>query len=188
MYESYGNVAYSLPKRNEELKKYGVQTREYRKRHQAEPKRVAFKTQSEEDRISAVFHHQMSRQRIGRIFICVLAVSIVTAVFAGILYRSATILEMNYANVKIENEIKTLDKEVNQLKEELSKKTDLNLIRTLAMDRLGMQDPGQKQIVQVSIPVGDRMIIEGDIQGTTGEDTQLSNAMNNIEGFFKTIR
>lgn len=188
MYESYGNVAYSLPKKNSTIKKYGIQSRQYRKRHQAEPKRVKLNSQSEEDRIADLFHRQMARQRIGQIFACIFAVSIIATAFTGILYRSSKILEMNYANVKIENEIKTLEKETNQLKEELSKKTDLRLIRTLAVERLGMQDPGQKQIVQVSIPAGDRLIIESDTKGTTDEDAQLNNAVNNIEGFFKTIR
>ena len=94
---------------------------------------------------------------------------------------------MNYANVRIEREIKQIEKEKNQLKEELSKKTDLAVIRSLAIEKLGMQDPGQKQISLVVIPAGDRMIIDNDAQ-TDGRDTRLSNALTNIEGFFKTLR
>lgn len=187
MYESYGNVAYSLPKKNSTVRKYGVQDRQYRRRHQADPKRIPLKTQSEEERITASFRRDMARQRMGRIFACVMAVSVLTAAFAGILYRNSKILEMNYANVTIEREIKQIEKEENQLKEELSKKTDLSLIRSLAIEKLGMQDPGQKQISLVVIPAGDRMIIDS-AQGTAGEDAQLSSALTNIEGFFKTIR
>lgn len=188
MYESLGNVAYSLPKKANNSIKYGEQNRQYRKRHKADPKRVAFKAQSEEDRVTVLFRRQMARQRIGRMLACVFAVSIITATFAGILYRSSQILELNYANVKIERELKLIEKEGNQLKEELSKKTDLKLIRSLAVERLGMQDPGQKQIVLVAIPVSDRMIIENASEGKPAGDTQLSTALTNIEGFFKTIR
>ena len=187
MYESYGNVAYSLPKRNIAVRKHGVQDRQYRKRHRADPQRIPLKTQSDEERITASFHRDMAKQRMGRIFACIAAVSILTAVFAGILYRNSKILEMNYANVRIEREIKQIEKEKNQLKEELSKKTDLAVIRSLAIEKLGMQDPGQKQISLVVIPAGDRMIIDNDAQ-TDGRDTRLSSALTNIEGFFKTLR
>lgn len=187
MYESYGNVAYSLPKKKIAVRKYGVQDRQYRKRHRADPQRIPLQTQSEEERITASFHRDMARQRTGRIFACIAAVSILTAAFAGILYRNSKILEMNYANVRIEREIKQIKKEENQLKEELSKKTDLAVIRSLAIEKLGMQDPGQKQISLVVIPTGDRMIIGNDAQ-TDGGDTRLSSALTNIEGFFKTLR
>ncbi len=188
MYESYGNVAYSLPKKNSTVRKYGVQDRQYRRRHQADPRRIPLQTQSGEERITASFHHDMARQRMGRIFACIATVSVLTAAFAGILYRNSKILEMNYANVTIEREIKQIEKEENQLKEELSKKTDLNLIRSLAIEKLGMQDPGQKQISLVAIPEGDQMILERGAKGMNGENTQLSSALTNIEGFFKTIR
>ena len=85
MYESYGNVAYSLPKRNIAVRKHGVQDRQYRKRHRADPQRIPLKTQSDEARITASFHRDMAKQRMGRIFACIAAVSILTAVFAGIL-------------------------------------------------------------------------------------------------------
>ena len=188
MYETYGNVAYSLPKKVISTRKTEEQNRQYRKRHKADPKRIALREQSEEERIEALYHRQMARQRISRIFACAVAVSIVTAAFAGILYRNSRILELNYANVKLEKEITQIEKEENQIKEELSKKTDLNSIRTLAIERLGMQDPGQKQIILVSIPTGDRLIMGSDAGDNSDENTQLSSALTNIEGFFKTIR
>ena len=187
MYETYGNVAYSLPKKIISTKKTEEQNRQFRKRHRADPKRIMLHVQSEEERIEALYHRQMARQRISRIFACVVAVSVVTASFVGILYRNSRILEMKYANVRLEKEIAQIEKEENQIKEELSKKTDLNTIRALAIERLGMQDPGQKQIILVSIPTGDRLIMGSDTDKKDG-DTQMSSALTNIEGFFKTIR
>ncbi len=183
-----GNLAYKLPEFSYKDNRKKVQTREYRKRYKADPKRVTFNHVSEETRIAERFHHQMARQRIGAIFAVIIVVAFVAVTFAGILYRSSQILEMNYANVKLEREIKNIVKDNNQLMETMSKKTDLNLIRSLAIKRLSMQDPAQKQVVHVMIPVSDRIIIDKENQNINGDSTQLVNAFNNIEGFFKTIR
>jgi len=184
MYESSGNLAYSIPQK----KKSQVHTRQYRKNRHADPKRVVFKEINAQERIAVNFHKQIARQRLGQIFGVICAASIIAITFAGILYQYSRIMELNYANVSIEREIKQIAKDDNQLKEELAKKTDLILIRTLAVERLGLQDPGIKQIVNVSIPVSDRVIIENNDSNVRGDDAILSNAFNNIEGFFKTIR
>ncbi len=188
MYESYGSLAYKIPEKTMSVRRRGEQTRHYRKRHRAEPKRVVLPMQSEEERVAAAYHRQAAKQRAGRIAAVVFATTLLAAVFSGVLYRNSQILEMNYANVKIEKEIARIEKEENQIKEELSKKTDLNVIRTLAIERLGMQDPGQRQIVQVTVPEGDRLILGSENEDAAGENAQLSSVLTNIEGFFKTIR
>lgn len=188
MYETSGNTAYSINRRSSAARKYGEQNRQYRKRHNAEPKRVTIKSIKEDIGSASLLHRQMAKQRIGQIFACILAVSIISAVFAGILYRNSNILEQNYANIKIEREIKRIYMENDQLKEEMAKKTDLALIRKMAVSRMGMQDPGLHQIVRVSIPVSDRIVIEADGKDVEDADTALNNTFNNIEGYFRTIR
>lgn len=188
MMESRGNLAYSLPRQLNNNTQRKIHTREYLKRHNAVPKRVVIDNVSEEYKRASLLHKQMARKRIGAIVTCIIIVMTLSAAFAGILYRSSKIMEMNYANVKIEREIDRLSKENDQLIEIMSKKTDLKIIRTSAIEKLGMQDPGQHQIVNVSIPVSDRVIIDSSVNKVSNDETQLSNAFNNIEGFFKTIR
>lgn len=188
MYEYSGNTAYNIPQKNTDTKRYDTQTRQYRRKNHAQPKRVKFQSISEEERIASLFQRQMARQRAGRIFGVACAITMIAAIFSGILIRNSRILEMNYANVKIQKEINTLETKTTQLKEELAKKTDLDVIRSLAVSTLGMQDPGQKQIVRVEIPVSDQMIVESSETADAGKEAELSNALTNIEGFFKTIR
>lgn len=187
MYETSGNTAIKIQRKPMTVRKQSTQSRQYRKRHNADPKRVVLKAVSSESG-SLALHRQMARQRIGRIFACVFAVLMIAAVFAGILYRNSNILEQNYANIRIEREIRKINMESDQLKAEMAKKTDLKLIRQLAVSRLGMQDPGLRQIVNVVIPVSDKIIIEQGNQVAEDTDTRLNNTFTNIEGYFKTIR
>ena len=87
-----------------------------------------------------------------------LIVFLVTGVFALVVYRQAMILEMNFANLSVERQITKINQETSQISESLAQKTNLDLIRHQAIDRLGLQDPARSQIITVAIPDSDRVV------------------------------
>jgi cell division protein FtsL len=111
----------------------------------------------------------------------------VTGIFGGILYRQARILEMNFANLRLEREISKTNQLSGQISESLARETNLEQIRREAVERLGLQEPAQKQIVTVYIPNSDRVVYASAAQQKISDEARLSHAFAEIEGFFKTL-
>lgn len=188
MYETSGNVAYSTTKKRKVSRHNPVLTTEYRKRHNALSKRIVTDVKHDEEIAVKQLHSRMTRQRIALYAPVFLAIIIVALAFSGILVRNSDILKLNYANVTLEKQIALYENETKQIREELAKKTDLKVVRAIAVDRLRMQDPGQKQIVKVIIPQTDSLVMNDENGAAETKDIQMGNIYNNIEGFFKTVR
>jgi hypothetical protein len=188
MYETSGSVAYSAKSRKKTSRHNPILTTDYRKRHNALSKRIAVNEKRSEEIVIKQLHSKMTKERVGFYAPTFLAIIIVALAFSGILVRSSDILKLNYANVTLEKQIAQYENETKQIREELAKKTDLKVVRTIAVDRLRMQDPGQKQIVNVIIPQTDSLILNNESDAAESKDVQMGNIYNNIEGFFKTVR
>lgn len=157
------------------------------KKQRVLPVRIISRQEDDEILIAKRIGKQMARQRASAIFSVIILVAVITAAFSGILVRQSEILELNYANARLEREIITLENETKAIREELTKRTDLREIRELAISRLMMQDPGEKQIARVVIPDSDMLIVHynSPISADTGG---MDEIFNNLEGFFKRIR
>jgi hypothetical protein len=129
----------------------------------------------------------LARQRLKTMAGIVAMVVFTSVLFGGILMRQATILEMNFANLKMERSIAAVSQNCGQISEELAQKTNLDLIRHEAVERLGLQDPAQKQVVSVMIPDSDRVVYAGGATATDSDEAYLAAVFKNIEGFFKTV-
>ncbi len=114
-------------------------------------------------------------------------VIMVALIFGGILFRQARILEMNFANLKLERQIEKTEQSSGQISESLARQTDLERIRRLAIDRLGLQMPARMQVVTVDIPDSDRVVYARTKNPGTSQEVQLAAVFNEIEGFFKTL-
>lgn len=130
---------------------------------------------------------QLAFQRLRMLLGAILTIFVIAGAFAFVVYRQATILEMNFKNLAIERQISRLDQERGQISEELAQKTNLDLIRQQAMDKLGLQDPAGSQLVQVVIPQSDRIIFAQPSAGTSENEAFLASVYRTVEGYFKSL-
>ncbi len=111
----------------------------------------------------------------------------VTLAFGGILWRQAMILEGNFNNLRLEREIKKTIQTTGQIEESLAAKTNLEQIRTRAINRLGLQEPANKQVIVVDIPNSDRVVYASSTSSQVSPEIMLADSFLQIEGFFKTL-
>lgn len=142
-------------------------------------------------RIAAAEHavqKKYARRRFLNYVSVVLIIAAVTFAYIGILNRSGRILEMNYSNVRLEREIKQVNIESGNIREEFVKTVDPSYLRSAAINDLGMREPAQAQKLTVSIPNGDRVILAAEVPETEDDVGLDSKLFENLEGFFKTMR
>ncbi|MFA7205709.1 MAG: hypothetical protein WC102_05180, partial [Saccharofermentanales bacterium] len=108
--------------------------------------------------------------------------------FTGVLSRYGKILVMNYSNVRIEREIRQINIETGNIREEFVKAVDPVKLRETAINELGMREPAASQKLLVSIPNGDRIVLGGGSAEETSNTNETDKLFDNLEGFFKTMR
>lgn len=126
-------------------------------------------------------------QRLKILAAAVLIVLTVTGIFTLVVYRQAQILELNFHNLSVERQITKLDQSSSQIRENLAQKTNLDLIRQQAISRLGLQDPANSQIIEVSLPGTDRVVFNASDSVNTENDTYLAIVFSTLEGYFKSM-
>ena len=129
----------------------------------------------------------LALQRLKMLLGSILVIFVVAGIFALVVYRQATILEMNFNNLSIERQISRLEQERSQISEELAQKTNLDLIRQQAIERLGLQDPAGIQLVRVIVPVSDRVVFAGTGSSGTNTEAYLAGVYKTVEGYFKSM-
>ncbi len=129
-----------------------------------------------------------SRRRSAFCAVVILLISLTALTYIGILQRNAAILEMNYANVRIEREIKQIGVESGNIREEFVKVVDPVKLRQQAIEELGMREPASVQMMSVSVPNGDRIIYDAASPLNSGDNDIYGNLFEDLEGFFKTMR
>ncbi len=130
---------------------------------------------------------ELAVRRMKSLLALISMVILMASIFGGILYRQARILELNFANLKMERQIEKTEQSSGQISESLARQTDLERIRRLAIDRLGLQVPARMQVVTVDIPDSDRVVYARTGHSSVTEEAQLAAVFNEIEGFFKTL-
>lgn len=138
------------------------------------------------NRAKAIRRH-LAVQRLKMMLGIVMTVFIITGIFALVVYRQAMILEMNFANLAVENKISKINQECSLTSEALAQKTNLDEIRHLAVEKLGLQDPARRQIISVSIPDTDRVVYTASDTVNSEDEAYLASVFVNIEGYFKTL-
>jgi hypothetical protein len=132
-------------------------------------------------------NRQLAHRRFLTLLGIVSVIAVISAVYGLVVYRQAMILEANFANLKIERSIEKMNQENSQIREALAQKTNLDQIRRLAIDELGLQDPAMSQVVNVYVPDTDRVVYAASNMGIAEQDAYLGNVFSNVEGFFKTV-
>ena len=134
-----------------------------------------------------VIRRSLAIQRIRLLLGSILVIFAVAGLFSWVVYRQAAILEMNFSNLSIERQITRLDQERSQISEELSLKTNLDLIRQQAIERLGLQDPAGSQIVRVIVPASDRIVFARPLNGSSDNEAYLAEVFKTVEGYFRSM-
>lgn len=112
---------------------------------------------------------------------------LITGIFSLVVYRQAKILELNFQNVATERQITIIEQDNGQISEALAQKTNLDLIRRQAIEKLGLQDPAGSQLIQVSIPQTDRVVFSSLVHDSPDNEAYLASVFSNIEGYFKSM-
>lgn len=129
---------------------------------------------------------ELTARRLKALVGMVSVIMLLAGLYGIMVYRQAMILEANFANIRVENTIGKLDQESSQISEALAQKTNLDLIRKQAVEKLGLQDPAHRQIIHVIIPDSDR-VVYASAASSLQTDSQLANIFSNIEGYFKNM-
>lgn len=188
MSDSYGNLA--LQRRRP------TAARDNRRRSEPvrldiQTKRIPVTSTPDSERVNMLkaraIRHSLARQRLKFLLGMVMIIFLLTGVFALVVYRQSTILEMNFANLSVERQITKINQQASQISESLAQKTNLDLIRRQAVERLGLQDPAHSQIVSVAIPDSDRVVYASLSASSPNDETYLAKVFSTIEGYFKTM-
>lgn len=142
--------------------------------------------QSAEERARQI-RRELTASRIKSLVLILCTVVLVTGIFGLMVFRQSQILSQNFANLAVTRQVKKLDEDSGQISERLSLRTELDQIRTLAIQRIGLQVPARSQIVTVVIPDTDRVVFNSSTRNDPDTENYLVGLLFNLEGFFKTI-
>ena len=133
-------------------------------REEQRKKRLA---QQKEQRMREVrvFKEQVraaTEKRVRQTLWIILSIVIFSGMFTFVLYRQSTITVKNFQNSERQRVIRELQQETSQIKASVLNRIDETQMRWVAMEELGMQDPSAKQVVNVQMPEGDKLV-NGDL-------------------------
>ena len=132
--------------------------------------------------------NKYARRRLMNTAAVIMLICATALAFTGVLSRYGKILVMNYSNVRIEREIRQINIETGNIREEFVKAVDPVKLRETAINELGMREPAASQKLLVSIPNGDRIVLGGGSAEETSNTNETDKLFDNLEGFFKTMR
>lgn len=122
------------------------------------------------------------------------SIGLVLIIFAALIFllnEQAKVLQITAENARIQYSIRQLTRENAQRREILSRNLDLDKIREEAQ-RLGLQTPHDKQIIEVKADQRDQIIVripEADAMGVLSDDEEeMAGVLANLDGFFKTVQ
>jgi hypothetical protein len=130
---------------------------------------------------------ELTASRIRSLLLILMTVMMVSGIFGLMVYRQSQILSENFTNLAITRQISKYNEESGQISEKLAVRTELDQIRTQAIQRLGLQVPARNQLVTVVIPNTDRVVFNDTKRQDPDTEQYLSSLLFNLEGFFKTI-
>jgi cell division protein FtsL len=139
------------------------------------------------------FKEHRSRERhvtIKRFREMVLVISCIAAVagmFTFILLRQSQITSLNYRNHETEVAISKTLQETKQIREDLVSQTNLDQIRSDAMEKIGMQDPSARQVVSVVIPGSDQLVTNDFSSSGINSKISLASAKENLAQYYSSL-
>lgn len=102
-----------------------------------------------------------------------------------LMYRYALITEMGLTATRSEKEYNQIKDENSRLRVEIEKQTDINTIRKIAEDKLGMHKPDKNQIVYIYVPKNDFTVVSEDYENKEemGDRGMLGTLLDKVDKF-----
>lgn len=138
----HGNLAYKLPMRDAYLPAPNREREFEAERRRRERARAAL---IEQQRVRQTYRF-LSSMRARRVFAYTLLILASTAIVAFPVWRNAKIIEANYANVRVQNEIRELQQDISVREGQMLKINNLLNVRDKAIHTLGMQTKTADQV------------------------------------------
>lgn len=123
--------------------------REQRKRR-IEERKIAFRLQS--------IYRAVGIERTKSIVSILAMILIIAGLFAFVMIRQSRIVEQNFANTRLANEVNELNTTNSENYEKLLSDIDLNNIEQQAYQLHGLRKPAQSQRIHMTLPEIDRVI------------------------------
>jgi len=128
--------------------------------------------------------HSVSKKRLRESLSVILAVTTIAGMFAVVLYRQAQIASLNFQNNAAQKRIAAICQETAQIRESMILATDLDMIRSEATERLGMQKPGTNQIINVRVAQGDTLITSNSYNTIEVSPAALAQAKEDLAKYY----
>ncbi len=126
----------------------------------------------------------ISRKRLKESVLIIFAVLVVSGMFGVVLFRQAQIACLNFQNNEVQMEIDQTREKTAQIRESLILGTDLDFVRREAYERLGMQKPGTRQIVRVSVIEGDALVTGNSFNSIEVSPAALAQSKEALAEYF----
>ncbi len=115
-----------------------------------------------------------------------MVVAIIAVLTAGlvVMCRYAIITKVNYDFIQKEKEYQEIRNENSLLKVQIESKTDLNEVREVAENRLGMQMPDKSQIIYINVPRSDYTVMMTPRTQANSDDSSITETLINKAASF----
>lgn len=135
-------------------------------------------------------YHSRAQTRRKRGLQIILSVLLITAMLAFLLYNQSRVVELSMANSSLLAKIQEAQVASVQKESEILQLTDIERIRSEAA-KYGFREPGPDQVVYLSIPKQDKLLLSPALVKDEAEAELASYeeaAYNNIENYFRARR
>lgn len=112
---------------------------------------------------------------------------ILAGMFGFVIFRQSVITTQNFNNSAAQRKIRDLQQETSQMKELIMNQTDERDIRWTAIEDMQMQDPSSKQIVDLDIPAGDKLLSGSKKSTHVLNRSSIEQAKDSLTEFFNSL-
>lgn len=133
---------------------------------------------------------QKSRSYVKTKLRLVAAVVLMFAIGCTVMYRYALVMDINSRIRTLESKYEKLEDENSQLKIDIEEQTDLNEVKRIALEELGMRTPTSNQIVYVKVEGQDRTLVSSEYNNQNYDspgNSMFAALLDNVKRLVKLL-
>ena len=119
-------------------------------------------------------HRNVGKEHFKTVTYCIVGITMIACMFAFLMLRQSKIVEQNFQNTRIKNEISDIKKSNSDQYENMLSQINLTEIEAEAFKLYGLRKPAQSQKIHVSIPEVDRVITYNSNKNTLDSDADAN--------------
>ena len=120
-------------------------------------------------------HKNVGKEHLRTIVYCVVCLALIVGMFLFLLSRQAKIVEQNFQNTRIKNQINELNLSNSEEYEKLLSQVDMSTIESEAFRLYGLRKPAQAQRIHTNSPEVDRVIRHNQSQNISEDEFDTEN-------------